>query len=177
MISEVSGSDRDAPHRRAAYALGFLDCKDISARCMLTIFQFFATKTDASVLRMLNGSPAERLLAPIAKYVEAKGGRSHLRQGCKDVMYETGPDGKTRVTGLRVGPQGRDQVIHADAYVAALDVPGIKKLLPQEWRKQHAMFDNIYKLAGVPVITVQLRYNGWVTEMQDPEKVSEAPRR
>jgi hypothetical protein len=25
---------------------------------MLTIFQFFATKTDASVLRMLNGSPA-----------------------------------------------------------------------------------------------------------------------
>jgi hypothetical protein len=41
-----------------AYALGFLDCNDISARCMLTIFQFFATKTDASVLRMLNGSPA-----------------------------------------------------------------------------------------------------------------------
>lgn len=31
--------------RRAAYALGFLDCNDISARCMLTIFQFFATKT------------------------------------------------------------------------------------------------------------------------------------
>lgn len=33
---------------RAAYALGFLDCNDISARCMLTIFQFFATKTGAS---------------------------------------------------------------------------------------------------------------------------------
>lgn len=31
----------------AAYALGFLDCKDISARCMLSIFQFFATKTGA----------------------------------------------------------------------------------------------------------------------------------
>lgn len=55
-----------------AYALGFLDCKDISARCMLSIFQFFATKTDASVLRMLNGSPAERLLAPIADYITAK---------------------------------------------------------------------------------------------------------
>jgi hypothetical protein len=27
-------------------------------------------------------------------------------------------------------------------------------------------FDNIWKLVGVPVITVQLRYNGWVTEMQ-----------
>jgi zeta-carotene desaturase len=55
-----------------AYALGFLSCDDISARCMLSIFQFFATKTDASVLRMLNGSPAERLLAPIADYIASK---------------------------------------------------------------------------------------------------------
>ncbi|GAX75350.1 hypothetical protein CEUSTIGMA_g2794.t1 [Chlamydomonas eustigma] len=156
-----------------AYALGFLDCKDISARCMLTIFQFFATKTDASVLRMLNGSPAERLLSPIVKYIENKGGRIHLRKGCKEVLHETGPDGKTVVKGLRVGPQGREQLVTADAYVAALDVPGIKKLLPQEWRGQHIMFDNIYKLSGVPVITVQLRYNGWVTEMQDPEKAKD----
>ena len=66
-----------------AYALGFLNCDDISARCMLSIFQFFATKTDASVLRMLNGSPAERLLKPITDYVQAKGGRIHIRQGCK----------------------------------------------------------------------------------------------
>ncbi len=55
-----------------AYALGFLSCDNISARCMLSIFQFFATKTDASVLRMLNGSPAERLLAPIADYISSK---------------------------------------------------------------------------------------------------------
>lgn len=68
-----------------AYALGFLDCKDISARCMLSIFQFFATKTDASVLRMLNGSPAERLLKPITNYIEARGGRIHTRVVCKCV--------------------------------------------------------------------------------------------
>lgn len=43
------------PRPAAAYALGFLNCDDISARCMLSIFQFFATKTDASALRMLNG--------------------------------------------------------------------------------------------------------------------------
>lgn len=55
----------------AAYALGFLDCKDISARCMLTIFQFFATKTDASVRAvgaLLGGAshqrPPSMLLAP-----------------------------------------------------------------------------------------------------------------
>ena len=37
---------------------------------MLTIFQFFATKTDASVLRMLAGSPDNYLVGPIAKHIE-----------------------------------------------------------------------------------------------------------
>ena len=58
-----------------AYALGFIDCDNISARCMLTIFAFFATKTEASVLRMLNGSPDMRLNGPIAEYIKSKGGR------------------------------------------------------------------------------------------------------
>jgi zeta-carotene desaturase len=152
-----------------AYALGFLDCKDISARCMLSIFQFFATKTDASALRMLNGSPADRLLAPIAEYIKAKGGRIHTRWGCRDIMYDTTEDGKpTQVTGLRLSKAGEELIVTADAYVAALDVPGAKKLIPQEWR-QDAFFDRIFKLVGVPVITVQLRYDGWVTELQNAE--------
>lgn len=29
------------------------------------------------------------------------------------------------------------------------------------------MFDNVFKLVGVPVCTVQLRYAGWVTELAD----------
>jgi len=155
-----------------AYALGFLDCKDISARCMLSIFQFFATKTDASALRMLNGSPAERLLAPIVGYIEAKGGRIHTRWGCREVLYSTSSNtgSPTEITGLRLGKGGSEEkIVHADAYIAALDVPGAKKLIPQAWRSD-TFFDNIFKLVGVPVITVQLRYDGWVTEMQDEEK-------
>lgn len=61
------------------------------------------------------------------------------------------------------------QVVKADAYVGALDVPGAKKMIPQPWRR-FSLFSNIDKLVGVPVITVQLRYNGWVTEMLDPAK-------
>ena len=91
---------------------------------MLSIFQFFATKTDASVLRMLNGSPEERLLKPIAEYITSKGGRIHTRLGCKEVMYEDRADGQTKVTGLRLARAGKDQVVSADAYIAALDVPG-----------------------------------------------------
>ena len=49
------------------------------------------------------------------------------------------------------------------------DAAGAKRLIPEAWRR-HKEFDNIHKLDGVAVITVQLRYNGWITEMQDSEK-------
>ncbi|KAH9302425.1 hypothetical protein KI387_014008 [Taxus chinensis] len=81
----------------------------------------------------------------------------------------TGEAGDTYVTGLRLSKATEKQIIKADAYVAACDVPGIKRLIPPEWRKWE-FFDNIYKLVGVPVVTVQLRFNGWVTELQDIER-------
>lgn len=152
-----------------AYALGFIDCDNISARCMLTIFTLFATKTEASLLRMLKGSPDVYLSGPIKKYITDRGGRFHLRWGCREVLYEKSPDGETYVKGLLISKATSREIIKADAYVAACDVPGIKRLLPSEWREWD-MFENIYKLDGVPVVTVQLRYNGWVTELQDLEK-------
>lgn len=152
-----------------AYALGFIDCDNISARCMLTIFTLFAIKTDASLLRMLNGSPDLRLNGPIAKYITDRGGRFHLKWGCREILYKYTSDGKPYVSGLVMTKAAEKEFVKADVYVAACDVPGIKRLLPEQWR-QWGIFDNIHKLVGVPVITVQLRYNGWVTEMQDIEK-------
>lgn len=115
---------------------------------------------------MLNGSPAERLVKPIADYIVTKGGRYTTRSVCREILYEQGPDGRPRVTGLRIGSGPSEKIVKADAYVAALDVPGAKRLLPSGWRK-YPDFDNIHKLEGVPVITVQLRYDGWITEMKD----------
>ncbi|XP_021773115.1 zeta-carotene desaturase, chloroplastic/chromoplastic-like [Chenopodium quinoa] len=149
-----------------AYALGFIDCDNISARCMLTIFSLFATKTEASLLRMLKGSPDVYLSRPIRKYIEEKGGRFHLRWGCRKILYDRFPNGETYVTGMAISKATNKKTVRADAYVAACDVPGIKKLLPAEWRDME-LFNNIYELVGVPVVTVQLRYNGWVTELQD----------
>ncbi|KAJ6694180.1 hypothetical protein OIU85_004920 [Salix viminalis] len=149
-----------------AYALGFIDCDNISARCMLTIFSLFATKTEASLLRMLKGSPDVYLSGPIRKYIEDKGGRFHLRWGCRQILYDRSLDGEIHVTGLALSKATDKKVVKADAYVAACDVPGIKRLLPSQWRESK-FFDNIYELVGVPVVTVQLRYNGWVTELQD----------
>ena len=47
---------------------------------------------------------------------------------------------------------------------------GAKRLVPDAWRKW-PLFDNIFRLKGVPVITVQLRYDGWITELQDQSKM------
>ncbi|HJO78242.1 MAG TPA: FAD-dependent oxidoreductase, partial [Prochlorococcaceae cyanobacterium Fu_MAG_134] len=56
-----------------AYALGFIDCEEISARCMLTIFMMFAARTEASKLNLLKGSPHRWLTAPILEYIQARG--------------------------------------------------------------------------------------------------------
>ncbi|AFZ14858.1 zeta-carotene desaturase [Crinalium epipsammum PCC 9333] len=151
-----------------AYALGFIDCENISARCMLTIFQFFAARTEASVLRMLEGSPSEYLHKPIIEYLEAKGTKIHTRRRVREIKF-TGVGEETRVTGLVVAQGETEETIIADAYVCACDIPGIQRVLPQEWRKW-SEFDNIYKLDAVPVATVQLRFDGWVTELHNAEE-------
>ena len=148
-----------------AYALGFIDCEKISARCMLTIFQMFASRTEASVLRMLCGSPDEYLHKPIIKYLEARGAKIHTRRQLREILF-TGEGNETRVTGFRIAKGDGEETITADAYVCACDVPGIKRLIPPDWRKW-SEFDNIYKLDAVPVATVQLRFDGWVTELHN----------
>ncbi len=145
-----------------AYGLGFIDCKNISARCMLTIFFFFATRTEASVLRMLEGSPNDFLHQPIRKYIEERGGKFYLKTGVRSINYVK--EGNTfRVTGLEVGRNEDRRTVTCDRYVCAVDVPGVQKLIPPEWRSWD-FFDRIYQLTAVPVVTVQLRFDDWVTD-------------
>jgi zeta-carotene desaturase len=151
-----------------AYALGFIDTENISARCMLTIFQFFAAKTEASVLRMLEGSPYEYLHKPIIDYLEARGTKIYTRRRVREILF-TEAGTQTKVTGLVIANGETEETITADAYVCAGDVPGVQRLLPEAWRKW-SEFDNIYKLDTVPVATVQLRFDGWVTELHDAQK-------
>jgi zeta-carotene desaturase len=151
-----------------AYALGFIDTENISARCMLTIFQMFAAKTEASQLNMLEGSPAEYLHQPIINYLEARGTKIYTRRGVRRLLFD-GEGEQTRVTGLVVANGEFEETITADVYVGACDVPGIQRLLPQGWRRWKE-FDNIYKLDTVPVATVQLRFDGWVTELHHADE-------
>lgn len=52
-----------------------------------------------------------------------RGGRIHTRLGCREVLFDE-RDGEVEVTGLRLTRAGQEQIARADAYIAALDVPG-----------------------------------------------------
>jgi len=163
-----------------AYALGFMDCDNTSARCMLTIFQLFAVRTEASILRMLEGSPNEYLHKPIVKYLEDRGVKFSLNKRVQELTYEKDASGKpSKVTGfVTASPPGEGGSSNPeerkfDVVVAATDVPGIQKLLPKDFSENFSEFKNVYKLDAVPVQTVQLRFNGWVTELQDKTKLKD----
>jgi len=169
-----------------AYALGFIDCDHISARCMLTIFMLFAIRSEASVLRMLEGSPQTYLHDPIVAYLEERGVKINLRTPARDLVHELGADGlPTRVTGIKIKRSNAEKfdatdqdddradeedpnvvTREFDAVVCALDLPGIKGVLPPKFREMD-FFDKIYNLDTVPIATVQVRFDGWVTEMND----------
>jgi len=153
-----------------AYALGFLDCDNISARAMLTIFMLFAIRTEASVLRMLDGSPQTGLHDPIIAYLEERNVKINLSTPCRDIVHDVDPETglPTRVRGIKIGQ--KQEFREFDAVVAALDVPGIKKVLPDNFRK-HDFFDKIYNLDTVPIATVQIRFDGWVTELNDDARM------
>ena len=157
-----------------AYALGFIDCDNISARCMLTIFQLFAAKSEASVLNMLEGSPDNYLTGPLVRYIEERGGKVNLRRRIRSLDYsKDNATGKLKINGFHVGTgSGKTEYYPADVVVAACDVPGIQRLLPEEFRSVPEL-DRIYELDAVPVVTVQLRFDGWVTELQDKERMQD----
>ena len=105
---------------------------------------------------MLDGSPQTYLHDPIVKYLEERGVKINLRTGIRDIVYETDASGKPcKVTGLQV----QSELKEFDAVVAAVDLPGAKKLIPEPFRV-YPEFDRIYELDAVPIATVQLRFDG-----------------
>jgi zeta-carotene desaturase len=153
-----------------AYALGFVDCDSISARAMLTIFMLFAIRTEASVLRMLEGSPQTGLHDPILKYLDDRGVKINLGTPCRDIVHDVDPETglANRVRGIKIG--AKEEFKEFDCVIAALDLPGIKKVLPDNFR-EYDFFDKIYNLDCVPIATIQVRFDGWVTELDDEARM------
>jgi len=120
-------------------------------------------KPEASKLNLLKGSPHKWLTKPIVDYLTKKGAKIHLNHKVKKISYQKNTSSYS-VNELLIDTSEGEISISADKYLAACDVPGIKKIIPKEWYALKE-FQGINKLRAVAVATIQLRYDGWVTEL------------
>ncbi|KAH9754163.1 Zeta-carotene desaturase /chromoplastic [Citrus sinensis] len=130
--NQLKGGTRTSIQRMwdpVAYALGFIDCDNISAHCSIL-------GGDAERYFMINLLTGKHLL----KHLPCL--RPLTRRLCKLMQM------LQHVMSLEL----KDCFHHCGG-----------------WREMK-FFNNIYELVGVHVVTVQLRYNGWVTELQDLER-------
>jgi zeta-carotene desaturase len=141
-----------------ALSMGFLPATEMSARPMTTVFHHFARSTHASQVGCLDGPPSERLHAPLAEYITARGGR--ILTGTRAAGVEVAGDW---VTGVRLG-DGR--LLTADAYVLAAPLNSTRQLLPATLRR-YPLFDNLWRLKSTPVMNVQLWFVDYIPGIVD----------
>lgn len=80
-------------------------------------------------MAFLDGAPPERLCQPVVDYIRERGGEVRMQAGIRRI--ETAPDG--RVTGFKMADGSS---LQADAYMSAMPVDIVKKLVPEPWADQ-----------------------------------------
>lgn len=136
-------------------SLGFIEAEDMSARPMCTIFHYFASVTDASRFGTLDGAPNERIMQPIARYIQERGGTITTGAAAREVLLERGG-----VAGIRLA---NGKIVRGDAYVLAAPVHNIRQMLPESLRTVE-YFNRLWSLRSVPTINVQLWFDRYVSE-------------
>ena len=112
-------------------ALNFIGPDEISSTVVLTALNRFLQERDGSRMAFLDGNPPQRLCQPIVDYIQARGGEVMLGRRLKTIALQE--DGS--VASFSVGGQeGGSETIVADAYVSALPVDPLKRLLPESWK-------------------------------------------
>ena len=116
----------------ASKALTFINPEDVSATVPLTALNRFLQERYGSKVAFLDGAPPERLCQPVVDHVIAQGGEVHLNKPLKQILLNA----DSTVKGFLVrGLNGaEDEVIIADAYVAATSVDVMKVLMPEPWK-------------------------------------------
>ncbi len=148
-------------------SMGFLPAAEMSARPMTTVFHHFSRTGTASRVGFLDGPPGERLHAPFAEYITARGGR--IETGVRVQAVELGPDGQ--VAGLRLA-DGRLRT--AAGYVLAAPLHSTRQMLPAALRR-YAPFDNLWKLKSVPVMNAQIWFDRRVSTVDNLFFTADAP--
>jgi 15-cis-phytoene desaturase len=146
----------------ASKALTFINPDEVSATIPLTALNRFLQERYGSKIAFLDGSPTERLCQPILDYIMAYGGETYLNKPLKEILLnENGTVRGLLIRGLQGAP---DEVVSADAYVAAMSVDVTKVLLPNAW-KSLEFFQKLDGLEGVPVINLHLWFDRKLTDI------------
>lgn len=143
-----------------ALALNFAPSSEVSAKLLLTVLSHFGKETDASRVAFLKGPPETRLFRPLLQWLHARGVEVRFNSKVKQVLYDCGGG---EVTGFALED---GSVATADTYVSAMPAHNLWKTLPQALRERQP-FAGLRHLHGVPVMTVQLYFDGPVTGVRN----------
>jgi len=141
--------------RAIALAMNFIEPNVISARPMITIFKYFGTDYTATKFAFFRKNPGDSMIEPMRQYIQSKGGKIFI--DAKLNRFELNSDETVKCAVLQDGHK-----IEADAYVSALPVHNIKKIVPDEWLS-HAYFRNLHEFVGSPVANCQLWFDRKIT--------------
>jgi 15-cis-phytoene desaturase len=143
-------------------ALNFIDPNEISSTVVLTALNRFLQEKDGSRMAFLDGNPPQRLCQPIVDHIHAHGGKVLLGRPLRSLsLKEDGSVASFNIGGLE---GGEPEEVVADAYVSALPVDPLKRLLPDAW-KETPYFAKLSGLNGVPVINIHLWFDRKLTEI------------
>jgi uncharacterized protein with NAD-binding domain and iron-sulfur cluster len=143
-----------------ALALNFQRADRVSAKLVLTALLHFAKETEAPKMALVKGSPQERIWEPLIALLEQRGVQICFGRRVEQICYD--PD-LQRVTGFALDDGSQ---ITGDIYISAMPVHSLRKTLPATLRRLPG-FEGIGQLKGQPVITVQLYFDRFVTNVNN----------
>jgi 15-cis-phytoene desaturase len=143
-----------------ALALNFQRADKVSAKLVLTALLHFAKETNAPKMGLVKGSPHERIWEPLMMRLQQRGVQILFDQKIEQIQYDVV---ENRVTGYLLED---GSVIEGDLFISAMPVHSLRKTLPQPMRALPT-FDRLKHLKGQPVITVQLYFDRFVTDVNN----------
>jgi uncharacterized protein with NAD-binding domain and iron-sulfur cluster len=135
-----------------AVALTFQRADRISAKVPLLAMLYFAHEKNAPKMALVKGSPDTNIWRPLIAQIEGLGGRVELGRKVIGVEHDAAVN---KVTGFMMDD---GSVVTGDAYVSAMPVHNLRKVLPASLRAL-PYFDQLKQLKGTPVITMQLFFD------------------
>jgi phytoene desaturase len=143
-----------------ALALNFQHADKVSAKLVLTALLHFAQETNAPKMGLVKGSPHDRLWAPLMRRLEQRGVTLVLGRAVDHICYDAATN---QMTGFALDDGSN---LEGDIYVSAMPVHNLRKRLAPALRRM-PVFDGLRHLKGAPVITAQLYFDRFVTDVDN----------